>query len=415
MVKLFNTYIKNNLGLINLFGKVSGRVLFLLLTSFFAYKLSFKTFAAFAIFWTALRMLTFFSANNLYIICFNEVRESLLNKKEWPVIVSANIVVTFIIFGLISTLISFLIFKNLTITFLVLPTLFFFVIIRDVSEFSKSDNSVYLSIFIEDFLFYVLFFITGIISIYLFDSLEGIVLALFLSTLITAIIALIIFKRKFKLSIKKYSFNLNDFSLNSFRLGINYTFLRGNDFLSNFGVRYLGQIYFGDVFVSYAHIMYQFYNIFTLITISVISGLQSKITVTKLSSFNKDFIRKTYRKLLKTITPFIFGTLIIIILFNTQILSFIFPKYVEYNELLIKVSLTSLLFMLIQPLVFIMIYNNKMANLKTLNVLQYIAITIVYVVPYFFSNFNEEYWLLLVMTIFIVIQGLFSIQNYKRI
>ena len=39
---------------------------------------------------------------------------------------------------------------------------------------------------------------------------------------------------------------------------------------------------------------------------------------------------------------FIFGTLIIIILFNTQILSFIFPKYVEYNELLIKVSLTSL-------------------------------------------------------------------------
>lgn len=415
MVKLFNTYIKNNLGLINLFGKVSGRVLFLLLTSFFAYKLSFKTFAAFAIFWTALRMLTFFSANNLYIICFNEVRESLLNKMEWPVIVSANIVVTFIIFGLISTLISFLIFKNLTITLLVLPTLFFFVIIRDISEFSKSDNSVYLSIFIEDFLFYVLFFITGIISIYLFDSLEGIVLALFLSTLITAIIALILFKRKFKLSIKKYSFNLNDFSLNSFRLGINYTFLRGNDFLSNFGVRYLGQIYFGDVFVSYAHIMYQFYNIFTLITISVISGLQSEITVTKLSSFNKDFIRKTYRELLKTITPFIFGTLIIIILFNTQILSFIFPKYVEYNELLIKVSLTSLLFMLIQPLVFIMIYNNKMANLKTLNVLQYIAITIVYVVPYFFSNFNEEYWLLLVMTIFIVIQGLFSIQNYKRI
>ena len=415
MVKLFNTYIKNNLGLINLFGKVSGRVLFLLLTSFFAYKLSFKTFAAFAIFWTALRMLTFFSANNLYIICFNEVRESLLNKMEWPVIVSANIVVTFIIFGLISTLISFLIFKNLTITLLVLPTLFFFVIIRDISEFSKSDNSVYLSIFIEDFLFYVLFFITGIISIYLFDSLEGIVLALFLSTLITAIIALILFKRKFKLSIKKYSFNLNDFSLNSFRLGINYTFLRGNDFLSNFGVRYLGQIYFGDVFVSYAHIMYQFYNIFTLITISVISGLQSKITVTKLYSFNKDFIRKTYRELLKTITPFIFGTLIIIILFNTQILSFIFPKYVEYNELLIKVSLTSLLFMLIQPLVFIMIYNNKMANLKTLNVLQYIAITIVYVVPYFFSNFNEEYWLLLVMTIFIVIQGLFSIQNYKRI
>ena len=103
-------------------------------------------------------------------------------------------------------------FNSLRFLHPLLPTLFFFVIIRDISEFSKSDNSVYLSIFIEDFLFYVLFFITGIISIYLFDSLEGIVLALFLSTLITAIIALILFKRKFKLSIKKYSFNLNDFS-----------------------------------------------------------------------------------------------------------------------------------------------------------------------------------------------------------
>jgi|TARA_B110001450_G_C17660150_1_gene496834 hypothetical protein len=413
--EIFNTYIKNNLGLINLFGKISGKFLFLLLTSFFAYKLSIRAFASFAIFWTAIRLFTFFSANNLYIIYFNQVRLSLLEEKKWPLEVSVNIIITFIVFGTISTITSYFLFKNAIITLMVFPILFLFLIIRNISEFSKSDNSVYLSIFIEDFLFYLLFFISGVVSIYILNSLIGIVIALLFSTFLTAIISIVLFKRKFNLSIKSFKFKFKYFSKKTFRLGVNYTFLRGNEFLSSFGVRYLGQIYFGDLFVSYAHIMYQFYNIFALITMSVISGLQSKITVTSSHKFNKFFIEASYSKILKTIFPFILTSILIVFFFNVQILNLVFPKYVQFSVLLVKVSMVSLLLVIIQPLVFILIYNNKMTNLRMLNSIQYFIISLVYLYPLYFPKVNEEYWLLLVMTISIVVQGLFSFKNYKQV
>ncbi len=413
--RFFKIYVKNNLGVINLIGKTSGRILFLLLTSFFAYKLSVEDFADFAIFWSALRLLTFFSANNLYIIYFNKVRNSLIEDKRWPILVSSNMFFTSVLFSIISTVISFFIFDSLFITLSIFPTLLLFIIVRNLSEFSKSDNSLFLSIFIEDFLFYILFFIFGISSLFIFNSLEMIIIALFLSILITAVVCLVLFKNKFQIKITKYKLKLKDFSFDFFKLGLNYTFLRGNEFFSNFGVRYLGQIYFGDLFVSYAHIMYQFYNIFALITMSVISGLQSKITVKDTFMFNKVFIREMYFNILKTIAPFVLVTILVIAVFNFQILQLFFPKYIQYNYLLIKVSFTGLIFMIIQPLVFILIYNNKVFNIKTLNITQYGVMLMVYFLPVFFTNFIEQYWLLLCMTSFIIVQGFYAVLNYKTI
>ena len=415
MKKLFDTYIKHNLGLINLFGKAFGRLLFLLLTAFFAYKFSVEDFAAFAIFWASLRLFTFFSVNNLYIIYFNEVRENLIDYKKWPIKISSNIIFNAIIFSIISGVLSALLFDSIVITMLMIPSILLFIIIRNISEFSKADNSLNLYIFIEDFLFYFLFFVFGILAIFIEDNLTMIIIALLLTLLITAIAGLILFKRKFNLQINSFKIRYNHFSFTNFKLGVNYTFLRGNDFFSNFGVRYLGQIYFGDVFVAYTHIMYQFYNMVTLITIAVVSGFQSKITVKKTSTFNKLFIKETYFKILKTIAPFIATIIIVIVFFNLQILNLFFPKYIQYNNLLVKVSFTGLLYMFIQPLVFILIYNNKFFNIKALNITQYLAMFVVYLLPLVYSEFNEQYWLLTVMTTFIIIQGFFAILNYKKI
>ncbi|MGB0879395.1 MAG: hypothetical protein ACPGTO_02385 [Polaribacter sp.] len=415
MKKLFDTYIKNNLGLINLFGKSFGRILFLLLTSFFAYKLSVEDFAAFAIFWSSLRLFTFFSVNNLYIIYFNEVRENLIDYKKWPIKISSNIIFNAIIFSVISVILSAIIFDNIVIIILMTPSILLFIIIRNISEFSKADNSLNLYIFIEDFLFYFLFFVFGVLAIFTANNLTTIIMALFLTLLITAIASLILFKRKFNFQIKKINIRYNHFSFTNFKLGVNYTFLRGNDFFSNFGVRYLGQIYFGDFFVAYTHIMYQFYNIFSLITIAVISGLQSKITVKNISNFHKTFVKSTYLKILKTIAPFIGVGIIIIVFFNSQILEWFFPKYVQYDELLVKVSFIGFIFMFIQPLVLILLYNNKFFNIKALNFTQYIVMFILYMLPFVFPKFNEQYWLLTVMTAFIIIQGFFAVLNYKKI
>ncbi len=415
MKKLYEKYLKQNIGLINLFGKTSGRVLFLLLTSFFAYKLSVKDFAKFAIFWTALRMLTFLSANNLYIVYFNKVREHLLKDQKWSRDAMSNIVITGVILSIFSSILADFIFDSLYLTLMMFPTILLFIIIRNIAEFAKSDDSLFLSIFLEDFLFYVLFFIFGMIAIYTFNSFHSILFALFLTVLITAITSLILFKRKFKIQEFNFKISLQDFSIDNLKLGVNYTFLRGNDFFSSFGVRYIGQVYFGDIFVSYAHIMYQFYNVFTLVTMAVISGLQSKITVKDILSFKIAFIKGMYLKILKTVIPFIMGGILIVILFSTEILNLFFPKYVQYDDLLIKVSFIGFIYMLVQPLVFIFIYNNKVSKIRNLNITQYLAMFVIYLLPLIYVQISGQLWLLMTMVSFILIQGFYAVLNYKDI
>jgi hypothetical protein len=147
---------------------------------------------------------------------------------------------------------------------------------------------------------------------------------------------------------------------------------------------------------------------------AVVSGLQSKITVKNINEFSKNFIRKTYVSILKTILPFVVGVIGVILIFNTQILRLFFPKYVAYDSLLVKVSFVGLVFMLIQPLVFILIYNNKITKIKTLNFVQYLVVFAVYLLPLFFVNINEQYWLLIIMLNFILVQGAYAVIKYNR-
>jgi hypothetical protein len=203
--------------------------------------------------------------------------------------------------------------------------------------------------------------------------------------------------------------------LSDFKLGLNYTILRGNEVLSNFAVRYLGQIYYGDLFVGYAHIMYQFYNLFCLLSVAVVSGFQSKITIKSHEVLTREFFNKMYRKVLKTLLPFVVGLLIVVALLNNQILEWFFPKYASFGGLLIKVSLAGVFFAIVQPFIFIFIYNRLFHNIIRLNVIQYAIMLIMFSLPYFYPNFDEQYWLLLMMTLFVMIQGFFAVLNYNRI
>jgi len=413
--KVYNNYIAKNLGLINMFGKVFGRTLFLVSLSFFSYKLSIKDFANFAIFWSSLRMFTFLTTNNLYIVYFDKVRNSLMVNKEWPIRVSANILFTYTGFSVLIGGISLFLFEDIWITIILMPCLLFYTIIRNLSEFAKADNNLFLSIFIEEVLFYILFFAAGILGILLFNDIFSVMLALLISLFLTAIVCLYLFSKKFNISIKSYAVKWSDFSVSDFKLGLNYTVLRGNEVLSNFGVRYLGQIFYGDLFVGYAHIMYQFYNIFCLLSVAVISGLQSKITIKTNEVLTKAFFNKMYRKILSTLVPFVLGLLVVVMLLSEYILEWFFPKYIGYGSLLIKVSLAGVFFAIVQPFIFIFIYNKLFYNIVKLNIIQYSIIAIMFSLPYFYPNFDEQYWLLLIMTLFVFIQGWFAVLNYNRI
>jgi hypothetical protein len=239
--------------------------------------------------------------------------------------------------------------------------------------------------------------------------------ALLLASFITAITSLTLFVKKFKIKINSYKIHLNEFSFGHFKLGLNYSLLRGNEVLSNFSVRYLGQIYYGDLFVAYAHIMYQFYNVFSLLTMSVVSGFQSKITVKTTSDFDKAFFNSSYKKIQKTIFPFAAILIIVLILTSDEILLLIFPKYVSFSMLLIKVGYAGVVFALIQPFVFILIYNNRFTNIIKLNISQYLVMILLFILPAILHDFNQEVWLLLIMISLVLVQGIYAWLNYKDI
>ncbi len=412
---LYDKHLSKNLGLINLFGKSFGRVLYLILIAYFSYKLKLKDFTEFAIFWSTLRMFTFFGSNNLYIVYFNDVRIHLTEKKKWPTKISSNLVFTTILFIIILSIASLLLFDGIKTTLFLISCFIACSVIRNISEFAKSDNNLFLSIFVDDVLFYLLFFILSIVGLNYRNDLNTVLYSLLVACLITAITALVMFAKKFQIKINSYKIRLKDFSFRDFKLGLNYTFIRGNEVLSNFAVRYLGQIYFGDLFVAYAHIMYQFYNIFSLLTMSVVSGFQSKITVKHYKEFSKRFYNTSYKRLLKTILPFVIILLLVLIFASEYILYWFFPKFVNFSNLLIKVGLAGLVFAFIQPFIFVLVYNNRFNNLLALNITQYLIMIALFVLPFFITGINEEYWLLMVMICLILVQGIFAWLNYKEI
>jgi hypothetical protein len=161
--------------------------------------------------------------------------------------------------------------------------------------------------------------------------------------------------------------------------------------------------------------MYQFYNVFLLIIISVISGLQSQITIQSNVSFDFQYVVNRYKNILKIVSPFTLCVIVIIYLFKEDILGIFFPKYLAYQELLLKVSLIGVLLMVVLPLVYIFIYNKKMKKLKTINVWQYFVMIIVFSIPLFIKNVDQQIWLLLSMSFFIFVQGIFSIRMVSRL
>jgi len=161
-------------------------------------------------------------------------------------------------------------------------------------------------------------------------------------------------------------------------------------------------------------VLYQFYNIFALISISVIAGFQSKITLTPTEPFTLKFIKKSYRMIAKSLLPFTILLLIIMVFFGKPMLNTLFPKYITYHYMLIWVSVAGLIYSIIQPFVFTLIYNTKFTNIRITNRIQYVILSLLLILP--LAGINQDIWLFLLISVFTLIQGilgLFVIENQK--
>lgn len=406
--------ISENIGLINLIGKVSGKAIFMGILAFLAYRLPIEEFANFAIFWSTLRMFAFYGGNNLYIIYFDRIRTSILKYHRWPIEISSNLTFTYLLFLVPFILISILIFQDSTIISLLILSSVLLLAIRVIAEFSKIDNNVFLSVLLEDILFNSFLLVTCLIATSYSTDLIDIIIAVNIALLVSVVIGIWLFVKKFNLKISIRRFRISDFSFSDFKSGLNYSLLRGNEVISNFAVRYLGLIFYGNVFVAYSHVLYQFYNIFALISISVIAGFQSKITLTPAEPFTLKFIKKSYRMITKSLLPFTAFLLVIIIFFGKPILDALFPKFIAYHYMLIWVSMAGLIYSIIQPFVFILIYNTKFTNIRITNRIQYVILSILLLLP--LAGINQDIWLFALISLFALIQGilgLFVVENQK--
>ncbi len=374
------------------------------LLAYLAFVMEVTDFADFAIFWATLRLFSFYGSNNLHIVYFNKVRGLVVDEKKWPREVSANIIFTFLIFSIVFLPISFLVFKSYSLALILYLSSFFFMTIRYIAEYSKINNNLFLSIFIEDILFNILLFVLCLMATQYQNNLFYVVAAVLLALIITAVVGIIMFIRKFDLTPKLSLMNVSEFSKPHFISGLNYSILRGHEVLSNFAIRYLGKLFYGSLFVAYAHVLFQFYNIFSILTISVISGFQSKTTVKYIEKFDGKFIMGSYKRMIKTLLPFIFVLVFVLVVFGHHILQLMFPKYVEYYYMLIWICVAGLIFAFIQPFVFIFIYNNKFKGIKRTNSIQYIVLALLLGAP--MLGLHQDIWLFLLISIFVTIQGL---------
>ncbi|MEL6919164.1 MAG: hypothetical protein AAFO99_15720, partial [Bacteroidota bacterium] len=111
-------------------------------------------------------------------------------------------------------------------------------------------------------------------------------------------------------------------------------------------------------------------------------------------------------KMIKPLFTFILLLTLVLTVFGRQVLAVLFPKFVAYDYMLYWICIAGLIFALIQPFVFILIYNNKFKGIKRTNTAQYITLGIVLIAPIF--GIHQDVWLIALMSTFILLQGMLA-------
>ena len=275
------------------------------------------------------------------------------------------------------------------------------------------DNSVRLSIFLEDFILNLIIILFLFIAMTLHSSsFDSVVLAITSSLVIASLISLLAFKKKFNVSFSQIRILRSHLSYDDFKMGFRYTLLRSGEVIYNFAVRYLGKIFFGVLFVSYAHVMIQFFNIFSILTLAVISGLQSKIVLHRATHFTKKVVKKIYLSIIYILSPVIIVAALIFGVLNEDLIRWTFPKFEEFSHLLWWVAITGFIFSIFQPLIYIFIYNNKFPRINRFLIIQYLSLLILIVLPIF--KLNQNIWLFGIMIIFPLCQGIACLAWLKK-
>lgn len=402
--------LKNNIGLHNSTGKISGKALHLVYTSLASTTLSISEFALFAVFWATLRFFVYLGSNNYYISFFSEVREKLAEKK-WHNSAFSTILVTAVAYSALSFVFFFGLFKCFYVSLLGALAVISAIILKCLAEFSKASHSVFLAVISEDLTLNAV-----LLGSFLFLPENPTILFFSQWAIIAYVIAMIVsyfgIVRKFGLEwFPRIHIPFNVFSY--FKTGLSLTIYRGHEMTAFFLIRIMGKYFYGEYFVASTHILLQFYNIVKLYVMGTISGYQSKITLKRVTKWTTKTVQELYFFILKRASLLFAAGIFLGFALKTSMIKFFFPNYLEIAPKVNIMLIIGIIMYIFEPLHYILIYNNLFKNKKRINAL--LAFVLLAVSSLSVININSFFWLCAMITYPLIVQLLFVLQKAKSL
>ena len=405
-----NSGIKNNIGLHNSTGKISGKALHVVYTSLASTTLSISEFALFAVFWATLRFFVYLGSNNYYISFFLDVREKLAEKK-WHNPVFSTILITAVAYSALSFVFFFGLFKSFYVSLFGALAVFSGVLLKCLAEFSKANHSVFIAVISED-----LTLNTVLLGSLLFLPENSTIFFISQWALIAYAIAMIVsyvgIVRKFGLK-RLPNINFPPTLFAFFKSGFDLTIYRGHEMTAFFLIRTVGKYFYGDYFVASTHILLQFYNIVKLYVIATISGYQSKITLEDVKKWTLTTVQKLYFSVLKKSSLLFFIGITLGFALKTHIINLFFPNYIAVASKVNVILVIGIIMYVFEPLHYILIYNKLIHNKKRINTL--LALVLLALSCLSILSINPFFWFYLMISYTLIIQFLFVLQKVKSL
>ena len=141
-----------------------------------------------------------------------------------------------------------------------------------------------------------------------------------------------------------------------------------------YAFRFFGLKFYGEQMVAETHILLQQFNMFSLVSISIVSGFQSRIVLAAKQELNKKWIWSTYRKIQTPTIYLAFLVLASILLFTKDLLGLIAPQY-DYLVLELRITCVFIaFFLLFNPLFYLFFMNKRVAYRRRVTLALYIVL-----------------------------------------
>lgn len=411
MSKLMNNLF--NPGTINLGSKLGAKGAFFIFSFYLINVLSVEDLARYALFYATLRILTFFGVNSTNITRFDELRAQFTGEQTQTGLVG-ELLMSVVINHVALYLITLPFFPDVTLITLANIAALVFSVIRLLADFSRFDGKVSGSIWIEDVCFTLVFILLSVFLLTRIEALQAVTAAIVIAGFCGTLCGILVFRKKMqaygvRLKREKPRLNFRDFLLNT-----EFSILKGLTVFTMYAFRFFGMRFYGDQMVAETHVLLQQFNMFSLVSISIISGFQSKIVRKAEEIIDRPWLKSTYKTVQFPTLCLSLAGLFVFFIFAENVLKLIAPEFAYLvPELRITIGVIAL-FLIFNPLFYLFFMNKKVAYRRRVTVVLYAMLGLMISLGNFIENWRIWFFGLLgLLVLFPLVFSVISLMNLR--